>query len=135
MSHHFEYGKALVKSNRNENGDYEVYGSNGIVGKHSEFLINEPCLIVGRKGAAGEVHLSLKPSWPIDTTYFVKRPAVFDLKFLYFQLKTLRLSSLEKSNQPSASILFSQDVIEINSLELSVCSSNLTSSFLFYLRN
>ncbi|MBS1786752.1 MAG: restriction endonuclease subunit S [Acidobacteria bacterium] len=93
----FEYGKGLVKANRNETGDVDVFGSNGRVGSHSEYLVEEPCLIVGRKGAAGEVHLSLKPCWPIDTTYFIRKRDCFELKFLYFQLKTLRLASLEKS--------------------------------------
>lgn len=93
----FHYGKGLTKKHRNEMGTYDVYGSNGVVGQNSEFLVGEPCIIVGRKGAAGEVHLSTNPSWPIDTTYFVKKPASFDLKFLFYQLRTLRLASLEKS--------------------------------------
>jgi type I restriction enzyme, S subunit len=93
----FEYGKGLTKKNRDELGKYNVYGSNGVVGKHSEFLIDDPSVIVGRKGAAGEVHLALTPFWPIDTTYFVRNPDGFDLKFFYYQLKTLRLSSLDTS--------------------------------------
>ena len=93
----FEYGKSLTKESREETGIYNVFGSNGIVGKHSSYLVNEPCVIVGRKGAAGEVHLSLSPSWPIDTTYYVKQEEAFDLKFLFFQLKSLQLTALDKS--------------------------------------
>ena len=51
----FIYGKGLTKSNRNESGKFPVYGSNGIVGYHNEYLVEGPCLIIGRKGAAGEV--------------------------------------------------------------------------------
>ena len=93
----FHYGKALTKKHRDETGVYDVYGSNGVVGQHSGFLVDEPCIIVGRKGAAGEVHLSTNPCWPIDTTYFVRKPVYFDLNFLFYQLRTLRLSTLEKS--------------------------------------
>nr|WP_294942461.1 restriction endonuclease subunit S [uncultured Mucilaginibacter sp.] len=93
----FEYGKGLVKGDRNATGDFDVYGSNGIVGKHSQYLIGQPCIIIGRKGAAGVVHLSLKPSWPIDTTYFIKGNDKFILKFLYYQLTVLGLAALETS--------------------------------------
>jgi|WetSurMetagenome_2_1015567.scaffolds.fasta_scaffold07382_2 type I restriction enzyme, S subunit len=93
----FEYGKALKQTNRNEFGKYPVYGSNGIVGKHDTFLVPGPCIIVGRKGAAGAVHYSLSACWPIDTTYFVKKMENLNIKFLFYQLTHLNLLSLEKS--------------------------------------
>ena len=93
----FEYGKGLTKESRDETGPYNVFGSNGIVGKHTQYLVKKPCIIIGRKGAAGEVHLSLSPCWPIDTTYFVRQEEAIDLKFLFLQLKSLQLTSLDKS--------------------------------------
>lgn len=51
----FEYGKSLTKSSRNESGVFPVLGSSGIVGYHNEYLVEAPVLIVGRKGAVGEV--------------------------------------------------------------------------------
>ena len=92
----FQYGKGLTKANQTENGKYPVYGSNGIVGYHDKYLMEEPCLIVGRKGAAGEVHITKTPSWPIDTTYFV-RTKELNLSFFYYLLKTLKLNELDKS--------------------------------------
>lgn len=68
----FEYGKGLIKKNRVESGSFPVYGSNGIVGYHDEFLVEGPVLIVGRKGAAGAISYSPSSCWPIDTTYFVQ---------------------------------------------------------------
>ena len=62
------YGKSLTKVAQNTDGNYPVYGSNGIVGHHDTFLVDGPALIVGRKGAAGIVSFSAKPCWPIDTT-------------------------------------------------------------------
>jgi len=93
----FEYGKGLVSKNRNSDGDIPVYGSNGIVDFHDEALVKEPCLIVGRKGAAGAVHISMKPCWPIDTTYFVIPPKNINLRFLYYLFTSLQLSQLDKS--------------------------------------
>ncbi|MBD3337724.1 MAG: hypothetical protein GF353_01360, partial [Candidatus Lokiarchaeota archaeon] len=93
----FEYGKGLVKKDRVEKGNYPVYGSNGIVGYHNEHYVSESCLIVGRKGAVGAVHLSKKPSWPIDTTYYVIPSQNLNLFFLYYLLKNVRLDNLDKS--------------------------------------
>lgn len=93
----FEYGKSLTKHSRSNAGDYPVYGSNGIVGKHNEFLIEGPALIVGRKGAAGAVSYSTVNCWPIDTTYFVRGNPNLSLKFSYYLLQSLHLTKHEKS--------------------------------------
>lgn len=92
-----EYGKGLVESKRDSNGNIPVYGSNGLVGRHSTALVNEPCLIVGRKGSAGSVHISDVPCWAIDTTYYVIPPDGVPLHFLYYWLSNLQLDSLDRS--------------------------------------
>jgi type I restriction enzyme, S subunit len=93
----FEYGKSLPKKSRDPSGSYSVYGSSGEIGTHSKYFVNEPCLIIGRKGTVGSVHLSKISCWPIDTTYFVIPPTDIDLKFLCFMLSTCNLPSLDKS--------------------------------------
>jgi type I restriction enzyme S subunit len=92
------YGKSLRKDKRNE-GSIPVYGSNGIVDHHDEYLVKKETIIVGRKGSIGEVHYVKGPSWPIDTTYYVslKDEIDIDLQWFYRILKTLRLSELNKS--------------------------------------
>ncbi|MGB4594673.1 MAG: N-6 DNA methylase [Anaerolineaceae bacterium] len=90
-----EYGKPLKEANR-KGGEYPVYGSNGIVGWHSDFLVEGPFIIVGRKGSAGEVTFSKKNGYPIDTTFFVKLldKQKAELKFIYCLLKYLNLGSV-----------------------------------------
>ena len=90
------YGKSLPKGSRDDDGMIPVYGSNGITGWHSVALVNEPTVIVGRKGSAGAVQYVESPCYPIDTTYFVRpRPGFkFDTKFLFYQLSKLDLSRL-----------------------------------------
>ena len=90
-----EYGASLPKEKRVE-GPYPVVGSNGVTGYHSEYLVEGPAIIVGRKGSAGEVTLIDKNCFPIDTTYFVKRtnPAESNISFLYWLLKSLNLPEL-----------------------------------------
>ena len=78
----FEYGKGLRSDIRDKFGSIPVFGSNGVVGFHSEPLINNDCLIIGRKGAVGTIHLSSGPCWPIDTTYYIIPPDGIELSFL-----------------------------------------------------
>ncbi|WP_292464553.1 restriction endonuclease subunit S [Methanolobus sp.] len=92
-----KYGKGLKGENRNPKGSIPVYGSNGIVGYHDESMVPNPCLILGRKGSIGSVHLSNTYCWPIDTTYYINPPANAALKYLYYFLSTLNLKSLNKS--------------------------------------
>lgn len=91
------YGKGLTLANRARNGRIPVYGSSGIVGRHSECLTTTPTLILGRKGSVGEVHYSSGPCWPIDTTYYAVQTSCVCLKYYYYLLKWLNLSALDKS--------------------------------------
>ena len=89
------YGKSLSVKNRVE-GPIPVYGSNGIVGSHNEAIVDTPGLIVGRKGSAGEVHRSLGPFCPIDTTFYVTEADApdTDLEFLFYLLRHLDLTRI-----------------------------------------
>ena len=92
------YGKSLRKDKRIQ-GNFPVFGSNGLVDHHNESLVREPTIVVGRKGSIGEVHLVQTPCWPIDTTYFIESLSKYDydLEWLYRLLKTLRLQDLNRS--------------------------------------
>jgi type I restriction enzyme S subunit len=94
---HFTYGKALPERARNPAGKVPVYGSNGVVGRHDQALVHEPCLVVGRKGSAGSIHCVTEPCWPIDTAYFVTAPPEVDLKFLSVLLRSLKLERLGRA--------------------------------------
>jgi type I restriction enzyme S subunit len=89
------YGKSLSVKNRIE-GSIPVYGSNGIVGSHNEAIVNSPGLIVGRKGSAGEVHLSRVPFCPIDTTFYVTAEDApeTDIEFLFYLLRHIDLTRI-----------------------------------------
>lgn len=85
-----EYGKSFPEKKRRP-GPYAVYGSNGEIGRAQQYLIEEPTIIVGRKGSAGEINWAEPKSWPIDTTYFVNvtDARVYSLDFIYYLLKWL----------------------------------------------
>lgn len=87
------YGKGLVEKER-ISGKIPVFGSNGIVGFHNEFLIKGPGVIIGRKGSVGEVKFSAMDFWAIDTTYFLKLKKKGDIRFWYYFLLTLNLNKM-----------------------------------------
>jgi type I restriction enzyme S subunit len=91
------YGKGLVKSKRDESGKVPVYGSSGVVGYHIEALVDGPCIVVGRKGAVGQVYHSKVPCWPIDTTYYIQPPKGFSLEYVSYVLDFINLGALDKS--------------------------------------
>jgi len=91
----FEYGKPLKEESR-KGGEYPVFGSNGIVGYHDEYLVKGPFIVVGRKGTAGAVTYSEINGFPIDTAFYIDLldKNKIDLKFLYFVLRTLDLGKV-----------------------------------------
>ena len=80
------YGKALKDRDRVP-GEFHVYGSSGVVGKHNEAFVKTPNLIVGRKGNVGSVYWPDRGFFPIDTVYFVK--SKLPNCFLYFLLRSM----------------------------------------------
>ncbi len=94
-----EYGKPLKKDDRSGDG-FPVFGSNGEIGRHFEFLVEGPTVIVGRKGSAGAITYSEESGYPIDTTFFVKikNNNLLVLKFVYFLMLDL---GMDKINQQS----------------------------------
>ncbi|MEB2610950.1 restriction endonuclease subunit S [Burkholderia cenocepacia] len=90
-----EYGEALPAEARSGYG-FPVFGSNGEVGRHLNFLIPDAGIVVGRKGSVGKVTWSNSPFWPIDTTYWV-RCAPEDKRWLYWMLLWLPLARLDTS--------------------------------------
>ena len=93
-----EYGKGLSEKKRRV-GPFPVIGSNGIIGFHSQSLIQGPGIVVGRKGSIGAVSWVGLDFWPIDTTYYVAvlRKDI-DLKWLYFSLVKLNLPRLGQAD-------------------------------------
>jgi type I restriction enzyme S subunit len=56
----FKNGKGIKKEDLTDNGQFAVYGSNGIVGRTNQVLFSEPVISIGRVGANyGEVYYSL----------------------------------------------------------------------------
>lgn len=85
------YGKAL-KAEARIAGDVPVYGSGGITGWHNAALVNQPSIIVGRKGTVGSLYWENRPFFPIDTVFYVKTEK--PLTYVFQVLKSLGLSDM-----------------------------------------
>lgn len=92
------YGKGLPGRSRDAKGAVPVYGSNGVVGMHSDPYVDEPGVVVGRKGTVGAVHFSAQPFWPIDTTFYITGGPQRDIRFTYYLLRSLPLEHLNSDS-------------------------------------
>ena len=92
------YGKALQTSLRSGSG-YPVVGSSGIMDFHSDYLVEAPGIVIGRKGTLGRVIYLSEPFYPIDTTYYVKsKLGEQDLIFEYFLLKSINFIDMNSDS-------------------------------------
>jgi len=100
-AYELEYGNNLPQAKRSNSGEYPVYGSNGIVGTHNEYCVENPCIVVGRKGSAGALNLENGHGcWVTDVAYSITPPTSLLLRFVLIQLHTLGLESLGKGIKP-----------------------------------
>ena len=108
------YGEGLTE-NKRISGNVPVYSSAGITGCHNEPLVNSEGLIIGRKGTIGKVYHSNVPFFCIDTAYYIlPNEEKYDLKFLFYKLKTLGLEDLnEDSAVPGLNreTVYNQDIL------------------------
>lgn len=93
------YGKGLKENLRTGSG-FPVVGSSGIVGLHSESLVESPGIVIGRKGTLGKVTYLFENFFPIDTTYFVKSKV--DSVGLFYEYFLLKSMNFEEMNSDSA---------------------------------
>jgi type I restriction enzyme S subunit len=96
-----EYGKPLESEFRKSDGAYQAYGANGPISSANKFLIEGPCVIVGRKGSAGEITYVEDSVWPLDVTYYIKHNSKqTDLRYLFYVLKNLNIKQFVRGVKP-----------------------------------
>lgn len=84
-------GYDLPKKSRNNTGNIELYGSNGVVDFHDSFKSSNG-IITGRSGTIGNVFYSDKPFWPLNTTLYSTKTYDNNLIYLKFLLKFFDLN-------------------------------------------
>jgi len=92
-----KYGKDVPKHLRGDGFAYPVVGSAGVMTYTEVALVEAPSVLVGRKGNVGAVQMFATPCSPVDTAYYLICPEDVDLEFMYFQLQSIDLKSLDSS--------------------------------------
>ena len=92
-------GKFIPESKRN--GNINIYGSTGIIGKTDEILIDTDAVVIGRVGAnCGVVQFAVGPSWITDNCVICLAKKS-NLKYIYYVLQSKNLHELHSgSAQP-----------------------------------
>ena len=109
------YGKGLKEEIRTGAG-FPVVGSSGIVGYHSEYFVEGPGIVIGRKGTLGKVIYLWDNFFPIDTTYFVK--SKLDSKGLYYEYFLLKTLNFEDMNSDSAVPGLNRDIALLSEIKI-----------------
>ena len=88
---HLKNGK---RPNIVADGKFPVYGANGIMGYTDAYMVDDDVVIIGRVGAAGEVHLARGKIWVSDNAIYDinKNKTKIYLEFIYYVLKYANLS-------------------------------------------
>ena len=98
-------GKSLPEKNR-INGDYNVYGGNGITGNHNVYFVDKSTIVIGRVGEyCGAVHLTTDKCWVTDNALMVTNWFKdIDKQYMVYLLNAKDLHQYAKTvGQPSIS--------------------------------
>lgn len=96
----------FLPSKKRVNGCYSVFGGNGITGKHNEYFIENPTIVIGRVGEyCGCVHTTCEKVWVTDNALYVTNfLKAIDRDYICYALNQKNLNSYaNKSGQPSIS--------------------------------
>ena len=100
-------GKAIKVRQLTDEGDYPVYGGNGINGMYSDYNVEPETIVIGRVGFyCGSVYKTMLKSWVTDNALIakIKTPNIFDIDFLLSILTYLNLGKTSVSTaQPVVS--------------------------------
>jgi len=84
-------GFDLPVQERDSKGSISVFGSNGLVGRHSVAKVKKGGVITGRSGTIGKVFYTKDDYWPLNTTLFSVDLKGNDIIYLAYFLKYFRL--------------------------------------------
>jgi type I restriction enzyme S subunit len=98
-----QYGKDW-KTVVDPSGQFNVFGTGGLMGKSTRALFSAPAIILGRKGTIDKPFYVTAPFWAVDTTFVIHPRGQNILKFLYFKFLTINWKNYsEASGVPSLS--------------------------------
>ncbi len=113
----FQRGFDLPVQERNQDGIFNVYGSNGPLDKHDSFKVKAPGIVTGRSGTLGNVYYVLEDYWPLNTTLFsvdIHNNNVVYLKYLLELYDLSRFSEGAGVPTLNRNIVHDKDIIDVS---------------------
>ena len=107
-------GNFLPAKKMNISGEFDVYGGNGIIGKHNDFNLSKETIVIGRVGAkCGNVHYVDNKIWLTDNAMYIHSfTKKVSLRLLASVLQVVKLGSYARqSAQPVISFSSIKDVV------------------------
>ena len=77
-----------------KDGKIPVYGSGGLMGYHNTITSKSPSIVIGRSGSVGKLHYIEEDYWAHNTAIYLTDNKGNNVKYLYFLLSSIDLSSL-----------------------------------------
>ena len=105
---------SFLPAKKQDGGKFPVYGGNGVNGSHSQYMVEEPTIIIGRVGAyCGSVHITRPKSCFTDNALILTIQAEGILqKYLAHVLHSINLNQYaNRSGQPSISATRIKDIV------------------------
>lgn len=95
-----QYGKGIARHERDDTGEFPIYGANGVLGWTNKAWISGEAIIVGRKGSAGELTRVSGRFWPSDVTYYVFGNNYININYLFYFLTSVNLPRFSVGVKP-----------------------------------
>ena len=80
-----------------ENGNYPIYGSGGIIGKSNDYLCEPGTTIIGRKGTINSPIYVKERFWNVDTAFGLSPNSSYNTLLFYFFCISFNFKKLDKS--------------------------------------
>lgn len=92
-----KYGKNQKQVQDDENGNYPIFGTGGLLGYSKEYLYNKPSVLIGRKGSIEKVQYIEKPFWTVDTLFYtIVNENLVIPKFIYYLISLIDLKKYDE---------------------------------------
>ena len=97
--------QTITQAELSENGDYPVFGANGIIGYYHQFNHEKAQIIITCRGSTcGTVNMSAPNSWITGNSMVINvdgYEGIVDKQYLFYYLKTISFKSMiSGSGQP-----------------------------------
>lgn len=133
LGDYLSFSNGKTSPERFDNGEYPVFGANGIIGYSNEYNAEQGTIIIGRVGSyCGSVHYSNQKCWVTDNAIICNTKTITDSLFWFYFLKNSNLNSMRSgSGQPllNQSILKSITSNVINELDKRIELGEFLSTF------